>query len=76
MKMDIEGAEYNVINNLIETSVRPKQILVEFHHRFEGVELYKTKNAVQKLRSIGYRLFFVSPTGQEYSFIYDPDNNL
>ena len=43
MKMDIEGAEYDVINNLIETSVRPKQILVEFHHRFEGVELYKTK---------------------------------
>ena len=43
--------EYNVIDNLIKTSIRPKQILAEFHHRFEDVGLYKTKKAVKQLEN-------------------------
>lgn len=31
LKMDIEGSEYNVIENLLENKIYPDQILVEFH---------------------------------------------
>lgn len=69
LKMDIEGAEYGVIEYIRETCIRPDQILVEFHHRFPGVGVKKTKDAIACLRSMGYKLFFVSSTNEEYSFI-------
>ena len=30
MKLDIEGAEINVIRHMLDKSIRPRQILVEF----------------------------------------------
>ncbi len=69
LKMDIEGAEYSVIGDLAASGIKPDQILVEFHHRFSGVNLRKTKEAVDKLRAMGYGLYSVSPNGEEYSFI-------
>ncbi len=76
MKMDIEGAEYAVINDLEMSGIRPKQLLVEFHHRFPDVSVSKTKEAVRKLRAMGYRLFCISSSGEEYAFIYHPGNKL
>lgn len=69
LKMDIEGAEYGVIEDLAQASIRPGQILVEFHHRFPGVGIQKSKEAIETLRRIGYALFSVSSTGEEFSFI-------
>lgn len=69
LKMDIEGAEYDVLDSLLESSVRPLQLLVEFHHRFAGVGLARTEEMIAKLRSRGYRIFAVSETGREVSFI-------
>ena len=69
LKMDIEGAEYEVIDDMIESGIKPRQLLVEFHHRFQGVGLGKTKATVEKLRDNGYMLFGVSVTGEEYGFI-------
>ncbi len=70
LKMDIEGAEYQVIENLKEGSLRPAQLLVEFHHRFPGVGVSRTKTALQQLREMGYRLFSVSPSGEEFGFLH------
>jgi FkbM family methyltransferase len=72
LKMDIEGAEYDIINDLRRSGIRPAQILVEFHHRFPGVGIKKTKKAVGRLRSWGYRLFSVSAAQEEFCFIRDP----
>ena len=69
LKMDVEGAEYDVINELCKSDIRPKQLLVEFHHRFPGVGIDKTKNAINLLKSIGYKLFSVSSINEEFSFI-------
>ena len=69
LKMDIEGAEYNVIDDIIASDVIIKQILIEFHHRFRGVGISKTKDAVKKLRKSGYFVFHVSESGEEVSFI-------
>lgn len=32
LKIDIEGSEYDVIEDLINSKIRPKELLNEFHH--------------------------------------------
>ena len=76
LKMDIEGSEYNVINDLLSTDIRPKQLLVEFHHRFQEIGMIKTKDIIYDLRENGYRVFSISENAEEYSFIYDLEKKL
>jgi len=73
LKMDIEGAEYDVIRDIYDSGIRPAQILVEFHHRFPGVGVGMTKQAISRIRSMGYGLFSVSSSKEEYSFIRKPN---
>lgn len=69
LRMDIEGAEYAVLDDMVATGFLPPQLLVEFHHRFAEVGLDATRRAVRALRSAGYRLAAVSDTGRELTFI-------
>lgn len=71
LKMDIEGAEYEVLDDLLDERLPVRQILVEFHHRFPGVGVERTKRAVANLNAAGYRIFAASESGEEYSFILD-----
>ena len=68
LKMDIEGAEYDVIDNLEEQGVEINQILIEFHHMYKGISLDDTKNAIDKLRKLGFELFHISQRTYEFSF--------
>jgi FkbM family methyltransferase len=69
LKMDIEGAEYMVINDLLESNIRPQQLLVEFHHRLLPVGIWRTYRILQKLKAFHYHIFSISSRGDEYSFI-------
>ena len=69
LKMDIEGAEYEVVEDIRKSEIRPRQILIEFHHRFPGVGIAKTREAIKRIKSMGYYLFSVSPNNKEYGFI-------
>ena len=69
MKMDIEGAEYEVLDGLLSSSIKPKQLLVEFHHRFPGIGLEKTADIIKRLRDAGYKIFAISEIGREVSFL-------
>ena len=69
LKMDIEGAEYGVIDSLLASTVRPNQLLVEFHHRFKDLDLDQTVNTIERLRAAGYGLTDIAPTGREFSFV-------
>jgi FkbM family methyltransferase len=68
LKMDIEGSEYEVLEDLLESSLSVTQLLVEFHHRFPGVGLGRTRRAIAALRSGGFEVFHVAPRG-EISFL-------
>jgi FkbM family methyltransferase len=70
LKMDIEGGEYGVIQDLLSSQIEVKQLLVEFHHRFGNVGLEATDQAIKALNRHGYRIFSIAPDGQEYSFIH------
>ena len=67
--MDIEGAEYEVIEDIINSSVPINQVLIEFHHRFESIGTGMTRQAISRLNEVGYRIFNVSASGEEISFI-------
>lgn len=69
IKMDVEGAEYDVIHDMSKSDIRPEQILVEFHHRFPSIGIKKTKEAIERIGSMGYCLFSVSATNEEFCFI-------
>ena len=69
LKMDIEGSEYSVIENILSEGIQIDQILVEFHHRFDSFEPADTRDAIVRLRENGYKLFYASPRGEEFSFI-------
>jgi FkbM family methyltransferase len=70
LKMDIESSEYAVIDMLERSTLRPTQLLVEFHHQMKSVPLSHTKRAISQLNAMGYRCFDVQPTGREFSFIH------
>lgn len=69
LKMDIEGAEYAVLKDLLASGIRVKQLLVEFHHRWPEIGVEKTKEAIRDLNSAGYLIFDVSSCGEEYGFL-------
>ena len=75
LKMDIEGAEYDVLDEIVERRLPVRQILVEFHHRYHGIGVDRTRRAVERLNAAGYRIFFASDSGEEYSFILDAGAN-
>lgn len=69
LKMDVEGAEYEVIKDLIMSGMNVGQLLVEFHHRWPQVGARRTREAIRALNRAGFRIFNVSPAGSEYSFL-------
>lgn len=70
LKMDIEGSEYDVIQDILNSGITPRQLLVEFHHGSHSIDVRKTQEAVSALRKAGFQLYNVSSRGKEYSFIY------
>lgn len=69
LKMDIEGAEYRVIDGILKARHKPKQLLIEFHHRFPRIGKQKTVASLRALRAVGYKVFAVSDTGYEASLL-------
>ncbi len=69
LKMDVKGAEYGVLEDIIQSDIKIGQILLEFHHRFPDIGIDATRSAVQSLNKAGYRIFAALENGEEYSFI-------
>ena len=68
LKLDIEGAEYHVLDDVLKLRPLPTQLLIEFHHTHDGIKVDETRQAVQSIRNAGYGLFDVTPWGHEFSF--------
>ena len=69
LKIDIEGGEYDLIDELLSGGPQVDQLLIEFHHGMHGWTLSDTKTAMQKLQVAGFELFHVSRRGLEFSFL-------
>jgi len=74
LKMDIEGAEYTALHDLLRgpSPFFPKQLALEFHHFWPAVGLAKTREALSLLSSSGYKIAWVSPTHHELLLVHRP----
>lgn len=70
LKIDVEGAEYDILEGLETVEQLPEQLLVEYHHRFPGIGKQRTAESIEKLRQLGYEIFDISETGREIGFVY------
>lgn len=69
VKMDIEGAEYEVIDAMLDDGILPRQLLVEFHHRFVANGPARTTNTIAALERFDYSIVAISDTGEEFTFL-------
>jgi len=69
LKIDIEGSEYDVIDEIIASDVTIGQLMIEFHHRFKGISPKRTKHVVRKLNDSGYSVVAISDNREEYTFV-------
>ena len=70
LKMDIEGAEYAVIEQACANGWLKSisQILVEFHHFLPGLSAAQTRQAIDRLQAQGFRIRWIGRTNHEYLF--------
>jgi len=69
LKMDIEGSEFEVIDSVLSASIEITQILIELHERFFVDGKTKTTKLLKILKDNGYKVFAVSDSFEEVSFI-------
>jgi len=72
LKMDIEGSEYEVLNNLKELTI--PQLCVEFHHFCTEYTIEDTKKCIKHLMSLGYSNFVPKENSKllaELTFVHD-----
>ena len=69
LKLDIEGAEHEVIESMLGKSLRPRQVLVEYDELATGGlnGINRFRRTHKKLKSFGYNLFHRE--GFNYSYL-------
>ncbi len=61
LKMDIEGAEFDVLSQILDGDIRPKYLLAEFHpgkDQREQIHRVRTLQMLRRLHADGYRLVY------------------
>jgi FkbM family methyltransferase len=67
LKLDIEGAEFAVIGQIVRQKIPVKQIVVEFHAFLPGIRLTDAIRALLALWSRGYKL--IAHVENNYTFL-------
>ena len=70
LKLDVEGAEYEVIEQLVQQGLPIRQLLVEYHHQFDSIDVSRTLESIRLLRTAGWQVFHVAESGREISFLH------
>jgi FkbM family methyltransferase len=68
LKLDIEGYEYQVLEDLLTNKIFVKQIVVEFHDFFTSIDKDKTVATIKKMKSEGY--YCVGKYKWDYYFLH------
>jgi FkbM family methyltransferase len=71
VKMDIETSEFPVIQDMLRSTYRPKQFLIEIHYApGNKPEIERLRKAAKDIEAMGYKLFHRSPQGLEFSYLH------
>jgi phosphoglycolate phosphatase-like HAD superfamily hydrolase len=68
--MDIEGEEMQALPDVLASGVLPGQLLVEFHYNYPEIPFEDFRDLIEQLRAAGYRIFYISERGYEFSFVH------
>ena len=68
LKLDIEGAEYGVLTDVLRCDLAVEQILVEFHDIHGSPKFAPARRVIEELNHHGYRTFAVKH-GTDFSLI-------
>ena len=68
LKIDIEGSEFEIIEDIFKSKIFPKQICIEFHSRFFDDGKNKLENSLKLFAKYDYTIAGKS-TEEEYLFI-------
>lgn len=71
VKLDIEGAEYSVLENILNTPITIDQILVEFHDRLINNSSIPSKHITELMANHGYYIYGTSISYEEISFVHE-----
>lgn len=69
LKIDIEGFEYEVLEDIVNEKIIIEQICVEFHHFLPGIPRSRTSRIIRTLKNAGYRLIHKKMT--DYTFVLE-----
>lgn len=70
LKIDIEGAEYDVLESILTHKLKVKQVLVEFHHNIiPGIPRSRSIRYMLRMVAAGYKL--LKQDGENHTF-YQP----
>ena len=72
LKMDIEGSEFSVVEDMIRDQIFPTQLLVEYHERFDDYSVEDKQKSVKLLVDNGYDVVWTNM--QEFTFIRGRSN--
>ena len=56
LKLDIEGAELQVLESMLEDEIYPRVLCIEFDYYLKGKDIGETAEIIKKLFAVGYKL--------------------
>lgn len=71
LKMDIEGAEYSVLTDLLTEEIEVRQIVVEFHHRLSSIGIQKSRDILSLLNDRGMKICYLCPRLEVMTLIHE-----
>ena len=69
LKLDVEGSEFEVIPDLIDSGISVDQLLVEIHYHFRSRSFRAGLALIDLIKRHGMRCIHVSPRGFEFTFV-------
>jgi len=69
LKLDVEGSEFEIIPDLIESRVSVDQLLVEIHYQFRSRSFTAGLDLISQLKDFGMQCIHISQRGFEFSFV-------
>lgn len=69
LKMDIEGAEYAAIEEIVRKEITVNQLVVEFHHRLSSVGTTTTRRSLASLERRGMKISYICPRKEVFTLV-------
>lgn len=77
LKIDIEGSEYDVLEDWVSRNFFPMdQLLVEWHFRFFEDGKQRHNRLLEGLKSRGWQIAYTSPSGQEMTLLRKSESSV